>query len=107
MQKALNDPSAEESRTCAILALKAISEHELLDASTPKLDLTKYTEQELVDLFVAMQMETARRQTTPVKICIQCGELCANDGRGYAMYPSGWMHTRCTLAYARKKVYGQ
>jgi len=107
MQKALNDPSAEESRTCAILALKAISEHELLGGPVSKPDLSKLTEAEFVDLFVAMQLETARRGTFAIKLCIQCGKPCVKDvGHDYSMFPEGWMHIGCTVAYVRKKMYG-
>lgn len=107
MQKVILTPTAEESRTCAVIAIRAIVEHDLLNESEPKLDLAKLTDQALVDLFVAMQTEAARRQGS-IKLCVHCGQPCnGSAGNTYAMYPAGWMHDKCTVPYVRKKVYGR
>jgi hypothetical protein len=99
MQKVLHDSSTEESRTCAVIALKVISEHALLVASQT-LDLTTLTDVELLQLFAEMEKEAGRRApAAAAAICKQCGQPCVPSLGDFMMLRDGVIHVRCSLEY--------
>lgn len=99
MQKVLHDPSTEEARTCAVIALKAISEYALL-VESQTLDLAKLADAELLQLFAEMEKEAGRRApASAAAICKQCGQPCVPSLGDFMTLRDGVVHFRCSLEY--------
>ena len=106
MAKVLLEPASEESRTCAVIALKTIAEHGLL-TTTPgsvTLDLALVSDAELISLHEALMRENTRRSAARSEpICVQCGRPCTVTD-AYSYFPNGYMHIGCVMDNVRSSM---